>query len=62
MGVQASKPVIKDQTCWDCLLRLLRTRNPLSFSEALKLTDIVRKDSRYLPGSIHQDPRQEFER
>ena len=55
MGIKASEPVIKNQTCWDCLLRLLRKRNPLSFSEALKLTDLVRKDRNYLPGSFHHE-------
>jgi hypothetical protein len=62
MGMQARKPLIKDQTCWDCLLRLLRKNNPLTFSEALRLTDIVRKDSRYQPGSTHHEPDHEFEK
>jgi hypothetical protein len=46
MKEQASL-VNRYQSCWDCLLRVLRSEDPMSFRDALKIVRVAQKDSHY---------------
>ncbi len=37
----------QNETCWECLLRLLRREDPMTFREALKMVQRAQQDRHY---------------
>ena len=49
-SVRMKKQVALDyqkETCWECLLRLLRREDPMTFREALKMVQRAQQDRHY---------------
>jgi len=44
---QQASLAFRYQSCWDCLLKLLRREDPSSFGDALKIVRIAQKDTHY---------------